>query len=124
MEVIIAIIWFGLAIATGAAARSRGRSGFGWFLLAAIISPLIALILLMAFRQRHAGPSKQCKFCRSEIDRDAMVCPHCQREVMTAGEVEIEQASIAKAKRESYGVALGIAVLILLALALNHKPLP
>src|SRR5260370_31262786 len=95
---LMVILWLGLAIATGAAASSRGRSGIGWFLLAVIISPLIALILLMAFQPRHVGPSKKCKFCRSEIDRDAMVCPHCQREIITQEEIEKERASAAQAK--------------------------
>src|SRR5262249_23584073 len=33
------------------AANTRGRSGFGWFLLAAIISPLLAGLLLLALRR-------------------------------------------------------------------------
>jgi hypothetical protein len=46
----IALFWFFLAIATGYAAKSRNRDGFGWFLLALLISPVIALLLLIAFR--------------------------------------------------------------------------
>lgn len=44
----IVLFWLVLAIIVGVAANTRGRSGFGWFLLAAIISPLIAGLLLLA----------------------------------------------------------------------------
>jgi hypothetical protein len=42
------LLYFGLAIVVGVAANTRGRSGFGWFLLALVISPLIAGLLVMA----------------------------------------------------------------------------
>ncbi len=91
----VAIIWLGLAIATGAAARWRGRDGFGWFLLAVIISPLLALILLIAFQPKRRGASKLCKFCRSEIDRHAVICPHCQSDIsMTPLEISNHNAAV------------------------------
>lgn len=46
---LIAIIWVVLAVVVGVAAHERGRSGFSWFLVAVIISPLIAGILLVIF---------------------------------------------------------------------------
>jgi hypothetical protein len=46
---LIAVIWVTLAIIIGAAARARGRSGVGWFLLAVVLSPLIAGLLLIIF---------------------------------------------------------------------------
>jgi len=42
------LFWFGLAIIVGIAANRHGRSGIGWFLLSAIISPLLAGLLLLA----------------------------------------------------------------------------
>ena len=47
--------WFIISIVVGIAASSRGRSGFGWFLLAVLISPILALLFLIAFppKQRH-----------------------------------------------------------------------
>lgn len=47
--IILVLLWLILAIAIGAAAGQRGRSGAGWFLLAVIISPLIAGLLLVIF---------------------------------------------------------------------------
>jgi len=45
MELIF--FWFLFAIVVAVAAVARGRDGFGWFLLAVFISPLIALLLVL-----------------------------------------------------------------------------
>jgi hypothetical protein len=44
----ILLLWFVVAVCVGIVAGGRGRSGFGWFLLAAFVSPLIAGIALVA----------------------------------------------------------------------------
>jgi hypothetical protein len=43
------------AVIVGIAANRRGRNGPGWFLLAVIISPLIAGILVLALPRSRAG---------------------------------------------------------------------
>ncbi len=42
------LLYLGLAVVVGVAANTRGRSGFGWFLLALLISPLISGLLVLA----------------------------------------------------------------------------
>lgn len=42
----IAIIWFVIAVACGAIASGKGRSGFGWFIIGALLS-LIGLIIIV-----------------------------------------------------------------------------
>ena len=49
-----ALLWLGLAIVVGVAANTRGRSGPAWLLLAVIISPLLAGLLVLALP--HPGP--------------------------------------------------------------------
>jgi hypothetical protein len=44
---IVVAIWLTFAILVGVAASSRGRFGFGWFCLAIILSPLIAILVLL-----------------------------------------------------------------------------
>jgi hypothetical protein len=44
--VTVAVIWLIFAIVVAAAANGRGRAGFGWFILAVVISPLLAGLLL------------------------------------------------------------------------------
>jgi hypothetical protein len=47
------IFWFLFAIVVGIAASSRGRSGFGWFLLSCLISPLLGLILVLVLAKNE-----------------------------------------------------------------------
>jgi len=49
-------IWVFFAVVIGYAAFRRGRSGFGWFLLGILISPLLAGFLLLAFPIYSALP--------------------------------------------------------------------
>jgi hypothetical protein len=46
LAVILVILWLVLPAVIGAVAGARGRSGFGWFLLAVLVSPLIAGLIL------------------------------------------------------------------------------
>ena len=47
MILLIPILWSVFAILIAAAADSRGRSGFGWFVLAIVLSPLLAGFVLL-----------------------------------------------------------------------------
>lgn len=49
MWLITFIIWFVLCLCIAGAASERGREGAAWFFLAFFLSPLIAVILLLAF---------------------------------------------------------------------------
>lgn len=73
-----------LAAACGIWASSRGRSGFGWFLLALVLSPLIAFILIAVLRdasQVEPKPSPwthvKCPDCQELVKREARKCKHC-----------------------------------------------
>ena len=49
-----AIVWFVAAIIVGLAASNRAtRSGFGWFVLSLIISPLLAFLALLAVGRKR-----------------------------------------------------------------------
>lgn len=81
----ILIFWIGFSIAVGFFASSRGRSGFGWFLLACIISPLLAIIFAAIAsdltKQKEAAPTPEthikCPDCRELIIADARKCRYC-----------------------------------------------
>lgn len=85
-------LWFVLAVAIGIGAANRGRSGFGWFLLSAIFSPLIGAIFLVVSKDLSApkaaaaaGPNPgthvKCPACAEYVLPDAKVCKHCARDL-------------------------------------------
>jgi hypothetical protein len=78
-----------LAVLVGIVARGRGRSGFGWFVLAVIITPLIAFILVSSLPiiRRVSLPAnipssflnqtKICPRCAEAVKQGASVCRFC-----------------------------------------------
>lgn len=52
----ILAIWLVFAIIVGVVANGRGRSAIGWFLLALLISPLIAIIVLLVMGPGTPAP--------------------------------------------------------------------
>ena len=52
----IAIIWIVLCFFIAGGASSRGRSGVGWFFISALLSPVIAIILLVCLRPIEDTP--------------------------------------------------------------------
>lgn len=76
--------WLILAVIVGIAASRRGRSGVGWFFLAAVVSPLLAGLLLFALGRGTSslgGASPEthvrCPDCRELVFKDAKRCKHC-----------------------------------------------
>ena len=55
MITIGAIIYFILDVLIGVAASNRGRSGFGWFLLSAFTTPVVAGIVLLVLGPKVRG---------------------------------------------------------------------
>jgi hypothetical protein len=81
----VAFFWFAFAAAVGAYGSSKGRSGFGWFLLSVVISPLLGFIFCaIADDLKHpkeVAPTPEthvkCPDCRELVLHDARKCKHC-----------------------------------------------
>ena len=71
--ILVGIIWFVLAFVIGVAAERRGRSGFGWFLVALLLSPLIAGILLAVFPDKHLRALLEEPRRSSAVDDQALL---------------------------------------------------
>jgi hypothetical protein len=80
----ILIVWFILSVAVGTYAEKKGRSGVSWWLLAMVISPLIAFIFALIADDLRVDPSQpnpdthlKCPDCRELVLKDARKCKHC-----------------------------------------------
>jgi uncharacterized membrane protein YhdT len=82
----IFVFWLGFSVAIGVWASNRGRSGFGWFLLACLISPLLAGIFLAVTKNMARLPSltvpsenthSRCPACAEFVLPEAIKCKHC-----------------------------------------------
>jgi len=77
--------WFVFAIAVGAYGSSKGRSGFGWFLLSMLLSPLLGFIFCAVAddlkHPKETVPTEKthvrCPDCREWVLPDARKCKHC-----------------------------------------------
>lgn len=80
----IFLFWFLFSIAVGILASNRGRSGFGWFLISLLISPLLGLIFVLVLKNLKNFPDGvspeshlRCPDCRELVRKDARKCKHC-----------------------------------------------
>lgn len=72
----IIIAWLIFGVVCAWIANGRDRSGFGWFVLGCLFGPL-ALIILLCIGQ--GGTGWMCPYCREDVQKEARVCPHCQK---------------------------------------------
>jgi len=81
---LVIVTWVACCVLVAVLAAHYERSVLGWGLLAFVISPLIAGIILVILGE---GRRARCPFCAERIKEAAFVCPHCQRELHAAVEV-------------------------------------
>lgn len=70
MEGLLAF-WIIFAIIVAVAASSRGRSGLGWFLIAVLLSPVLALILVLVLPNLAEDERRQAE-ARSLADSETL----------------------------------------------------
>jgi len=84
------VTWFILSILCGVYASGKGKSGFGYFLLSVLLSPLIGFIAALISKEDTAkiekkeiskGGKRRCPFCAELIKSEAIVCKHCSKEI-------------------------------------------
>lgn len=78
--VLFILAWLGLAIGTALVAKLRGRNPAAWFGIAAVGSPLMAMLFMLALPvlpDPVSDEREQCSRCYERIMTCAKVCPHC-----------------------------------------------
>jgi hypothetical protein len=92
------LLWFPLSILAGAVAGNKGRSGFGFFLLALILSPLIGLLAALVIAPNtvrieaariNRGEARRCPACAELIRREAVICRFCGTGISPLGPISI-----------------------------------
>ncbi len=89
----VVLFWFGFAIAVGVLASNRGRSGFAWFLISVVISPLLGFIFVLVMENLSAKQDLknqlyfdsfnqfQCPYCLERINKGSQICRFCRSDV-------------------------------------------
>lgn len=103
----IVLVWLLFSVAVGAFASGRGRSGFGWFALSALISPLLGfLFCAIAADLKNPGHGGKlpathvkCTACAEPVLREATKCKHCGSAI-TPQPVDITASRKTAAKQE------------------------
>lgn len=87
MGFLVFLVWIALAFLVGAFAARKGRSGGGYGLLALLISPLLAFVIVLALgtnragietRAVESGSMRKCPFCAELVKAEATVCRYCR----------------------------------------------
>lgn len=82
----ILLVWLSFSVVAGIVAASRGRSGFGYFLLSIVVSPVIGLLLVALMPSLKAASMQPdqtthrvpCPRCAELIMPSAAICRFCQ----------------------------------------------
>ena len=78
------LLWIALSIAVGIFAAQRGRGSGNWFLISALLSPVVGFIFLIALPNLQPTPEQiannnriKCPSCAELVMPEASVCKHC-----------------------------------------------
>jgi Na+/melibiose symporter-like transporter len=84
MEVLV-VLWVLFAFVPAILAYQKGRNALGWFMLALVLSPLLALLFVAVlpnlYERRERASRVPCPFCKELIKRDTVRCPHCRSDL-------------------------------------------
>jgi len=86
----IYLTWIILSILCGIYASGKGKSGFGYFLLSVLLSPLIGFVAALIAKEdtvniekkeMSLGVKRKCPFCAELVKSEAIICKHCGKDI-------------------------------------------
>lgn len=121
----VIIFWLLFSLVVGVMASHRGRGGYGWFLLACLISPLLAFLFLVAspnlaesaaVRAPTEKSHVRCPACAELVLPEAVKCKHCGATLVPDRGFHQRHvtAVAAAAKGDNKNLAVGIGFIVFL----------
>jgi len=113
----IFVFWLFFSIVAGIVADRKGRSGAGFFLLSALLSPLIGLTSALIAKpspsqsksESSASELVKCPFCAEKIQAEAILCRFCGSE-LASQKVVASQNDVPNSESNQNGNAAVIVV--------------
>lgn len=102
-------VWIIGSVLAGWFADTRGRCGPCYAVLALVLSPLVAFLILfvvgpneekMEERKLEDSGTKRCPYCAELVKEAAIVCKHCGRDLAATKEAQITEEQIAALTRK------------------------
>jgi hypothetical protein len=76
--ILFLVVWTVGAIAASMYAKAKGRDGLPWGLLALVLSPVLALLLLPVSPAQAGRGLRACPFSHELVKSTALLCKHCR----------------------------------------------
>lgn len=131
MELVVGWLIFSLVAAW--IASSKGRSGFGIFILSLLLSPLVGIIVALVMQRQEAQVSQggvsrefwKCPFCAEAVRFEAVKCKHCGSDLSTPEVAAKRDAAISETNKTfksqaAVKILLIGTVVVILAIILNQ----